>query len=55
MKIIKNEEDKEGVLCKCGKFTEFALYVYAHWGIKLVFVCQECGSSCNIKKGKIIK
>lgn len=35
-------EESKGVTCRCGKFTPYDAYVYAHWTIDLTLTC-DCG------------
>ena len=40
----------EGFECKCGEFSRFSPWVYAHWLTPLVFTCS-CGRRYNVRKG----
>jgi hypothetical protein len=39
-----------GVTCRCGKFTAFDGYTYAHWDIDLFMTC-ECGRKWRVNHG----
>jgi len=47
------KEQNKGVQCRCGKFTPFSLYVYAHWDIPLLFTCPDCEVKYNILAGDV--
>lgn len=44
-------DNKKGVLCECGEFTEFTTWVYAHWDIKSEFACPKCDKRYIIFQG----
>ena len=48
----KGEDLPKGVTCKCGEFSPFSMWVYAHWGERLSFVCPECGAKYSVYKGQ---
>lgn len=37
-------DEPKGVTCKCGEFTPFSMWVYAHWQERLTFTCPGCGA-----------
>jgi len=44
-------EEKKSITCKCGHFSEFPAYVYAHWYHQLVWRCPECGTRYDLLAG----
>jgi len=42
---------EKGYTCECGKFHEYPVYVYAHWGIELAHTCDECKRKHMILEG----
>ena len=39
----EKQEEPKGVLCKCGHFEKFSLWVYAHQNVEIAFECPACG------------
>lgn len=46
----KKEELPTGMTCKCGKFSKYPPYVYAHWCDVLTYTC-ECGRKYELCEG----
>lgn len=45
----------KGYICVCGAFNQFAVWVFAHWGIKLIHTCDKCGQRNIVIRGVRIK
>lgn len=44
-------EPPKGVTCKCGEFTPFHVWVYAHMNIEIEFTCPKCGTKYTVFDG----
>ena len=47
---MKKKELPKGFKCKCGKFNEYPMYVFAHWNYDLTFTC-DCLRKYGIRNG----
>jgi transcription elongation factor Elf1 len=42
----------KGFTCRCGRYEEFSVYVYAHWNEELKFTCEKCGRVYAVYAGQ---